>query len=208
VDPNDDDIAWILELRKFTPQDSWSWLEGGYIKSDAIRPELTDLFQELGVSFREIEQNGQWVVPAGEWIAAYRAATAKLYKRMHLRSLELSVMGPEPDMLATAPLLEKWTTVRYRGGVNCALIGYVSGHPRLGNRWTRTSRLCGLDPEQCWARTNSRWYRLGKRAAPEHLVEILGVKGRGLLGAALPVHEAVSRIERAQVQEGFRDDQS
>lgn len=206
MDPNEDDIAWIRELQKFTPQDSWSWLQGGYVKSDAIRPELTDLFRELGVSFSEMEQNGEWVVPAGEWMGAYRAATAKLYKRMYLRSLESAVTGPEPNMLATAPLLEKWTTVRDRSDVNCALIGYVSGHPLLSNRWIMTSRLCGLHPQKGWARTNSRWYKLGKCATPGHLVEVLGVKAKGLLGAALPIHDAISRTVWAQVREGFRDD--
>lgn len=208
MDPNDDDIAWILELQASAPLDSKSWIELGYIKSDTIGPELTDLFRELGVSFKETERNGQWVVPAGEWADACRVAIAKLFERMHLRSLELAVAGPKPDMLATAPRLEQWTTVRDRGGVNCALIGYVSDHPLLSNRWLRTSRLCGLDLEQNWARTNSRWYKLGKSATREHLVQILGAKGKGLLGATLPVHEAISRIAWAQVQGGFRDDHS
>ncbi|MEO9843780.1 MAG: DUF6634 family protein [Roseobacter sp.] len=208
MDHNDDDIAWILELQASAPLDSKSWFELGYIKSDAIGPELTNLFQELSVSFKEAERNGQPVISAGEWTGACRVATAKLFKRMHLRSLELAVAGPEPAVLATAPRLEKWTTVRDPGGVNCALIGYVSDHPLLSNRWLRTSRLCGLDLEQDWARTNSRWYKLGKCATPEHLVQILGNRGKGLLGAALPVREAISRTEWAQVQEGFRDDHS
>lgn len=206
MDPNDDDIAWLLELQSLAPLDSKSWLERGYIKRATIRPELIDLIWELGVSLKEAERDGQWVVLAGEWVGAYHAVTEKLYQRMRLRSLELAVEGPEPEVLATAPRLEKWTTVRERGDLDSALVGHVSGHPVLRNRWIRTSALCGLDPDQKWARTNSRWYALGRHATPEHLAQILGAKAKGLHGAAIPVHEVIARTERAQAREGFRND--
>ena len=206
MDPNDADIEWILELQSLAPLDSRSWLEEGYINSDAIRPDLINLFWELGVSLKEAERDGEWIIPASEWMGAYHAVTEKLYKRMRLRSLELAVEGPKPEMLATAPRLDKWTTVREQGGLACALIGYVTGHPVLSNRWIGTSALCGLDRDRKWARTNSRWYALGRAATPEHLAQILGAKAKGLQGAALPVHEAISMTERTQALEGFRDD--
>ncbi|KIC44867.1 DUF6634 family protein [Tateyamaria sp. ANG-S1] len=206
MDPNDADIEWILELQSLAPLDSKSWLELGYIGRVAISPELMNLFWELGVSLKEAERGGQWVIPAGEWVSAYHGVTEQLYQRTRLRSLELAVEGPKPEMLATAPRLEKWITVRERGDLASALVGHVSGHPVLSNRWIRTSALCGLAPDQRWARTNSRWYVLGRAATPEHLAQILGAKAKGLQGAALPIHEAISRTERAQAREGFRND--
>jgi hypothetical protein len=54
-----------------------------------------------------------------------------------------------------------------------ALTGFVAGHPRLGAMAIVTSPLWVLDPELCWARTLSRFYRLG---VPE--------------GGAIPVEDA------------------
>ena len=77
----------------------------------------------------------------------------------HLDALAQS--EPEPIMLADAPRIDRW----------CAavvddlpvLVGVVTGHPRLreGAR-TMTSPLIRIAPGEGWARTLSRYYRLGR----------------------------------------------
>ncbi len=70
--------------------------------------------------------------------------------------------GPDTAELAAAPILSGWR----RSLVPClepVLIGQVAEHPRLpGQRRVATSRLLALDPDRGWARTVSRWYRLGE----------------------------------------------
>lgn len=207
MDPNDADIAWILRLEAVAPLDSWSWLKQGSVPWNSIDQDMIGMLQELNVMFKIIETEEGWVVPAQEWADACRTAMQKLHRRMKLRSLELAANGPDNSKLQFAPTLEKWTTIQGRNDLSCSLIGHVSGHPILSIRWIRTSRLCGLDPDRRWARTTSRWYRLGRYAEPEHLSRILGPeKGRGILGAALPFHQALLRTEQEQAREGFRDD--
>lgn len=69
--------------------------------------------------------------------------------------------APDARALETAPLLSGWQ----RGTVPAhepVLFGRVEGHPCLpGPRTIATSRLLALDPVLGWARTSSRWYRLG-----------------------------------------------
>ena len=68
------------------------------------------------------------------------------------------VAPTEPDLEA-APLLDGW-----RPGVvwHEVLLGTVVDHPRLGTKPTiTTSQLFCLDLERGWARTWSRFYRLG-----------------------------------------------
>lgn len=73
----------------------------------------------------------------------------------------LAQAEPEAIHLAEAPSIDRW----------CAavvddlpvLVGVVTGHPQLrpGAR-TVTSPLLRIDPEAGWARTFSRYYRLGR----------------------------------------------
>ncbi len=78
--------------------------------------------------------------------------------RRSLAALEAGEAGPSPDDLAAVPLLNDWQTILMRG--SCCLAGEVSGHPRLQGSIT-TSALIVLDPDLTWARTMSRFYRLG-----------------------------------------------
>lgn len=65
-------------------------------------------------------------------------------------------------VLADAPVIDGW---RYLPYVTACLGGGVSGHPLLGDRPSiATSMLFALNPEGGWARTLSRWYRVGRRA--------------------------------------------
>jgi hypothetical protein len=66
--------------------------------------------------------------------------------------------------LEAAPTIDRWSfgLVPAR-----CIVGSVRGHPILGNRArVHTSELVLIDPEHGWARTWSRYYRLGTREEP------------------------------------------
>lgn len=68
---------------------------------------------------------------------------------------------PTDDELAEAPLLRRWTLARVPGDVGLALVGSVEGHPRLGDKPAIvTSELIAFCPDDGWAVTRSRVYRL------------------------------------------------
>lgn len=71
---------------------------------------------------------------------------------------------PSDEELANAPLLRRWSLARVQGDVGLALVGAVQGHPRLGDRpAVVTSELVAFCPDDGWAVTRSRVYRLAAR---------------------------------------------
>ena len=82
--------------------------------------------------------------------------------RCVVADMEALARGAHPGhaVLADAPLIDRWAigsrTTHCRTGV-------VAGHPVLGSdRLVRTSDLCILAPSHGYARTLSRFYRLGR----------------------------------------------
>lgn len=76
----------------------------------------------------------------------------------HMSSLSRDT--PAPEILQAAPLLDEWCAIHDCDTV--ILIGIVTGHPHIRNQGrARTSLLCQLHPEEGWARTWNRYYRLG-----------------------------------------------
>jgi hypothetical protein len=74
--------------------------------------------------------------------------------------------GELPKALASgedAPILDRW--ILGHRPVPC-LAGLSTGHPRLAgvNRAIATSDLWLMSEDRTWARTLSRWYRLGRPA--------------------------------------------
>ena len=67
---------------------------------------------------------------------------------------------PVEDLAGQAPVLDRW--VFGERPASC-LIGYSTGHPLLPGtgRLITTSDLCLISADGIWARTLSRWYRLG-----------------------------------------------
>lgn len=65
---------------------------------------------------------------------------------------------PVPEQLDDAPLLDNYEFVQ-RGTL--ALQGFVTGHPLVGTASVMTSDLHLFAPDLGWARTLSRFYRLG-----------------------------------------------
>lgn len=67
--------------------------------------------------------------------------------------------APTAADLAHAPLLVDWRMLLTWHGLSLA--GFVAGHPLLGTKTIATSPLWVLDLKLRWARTLSRFYRLG-----------------------------------------------
>jgi len=112
-------------------------------------------------------------------------------------ALDASETSPAPDTLATAPLLDPWQVVVSSRAPVAILLGSVTDHPRLPDGPVETSVLLALDPQGRWARTLSRWYRLGEpypEAAPsaEATALVIGAVAAGC--RALPLEEAVAFV--------------
>lgn len=78
-----------------------------------------------------------------------------------LRAIAAAEAGPSDADLAQAPVLSDWKAAISPGG-HVMLWGEVSDHPLLGTASITTSQLIAINPEAGWARTASRWYRLGR----------------------------------------------
>ncbi|MEH2562181.1 DUF6634 family protein [Bradyrhizobium sp. AZCC 2289] len=76
-----------------------------------------------------------------------------------------------PVVLQKAPLLTDWLPALTPQGVQ--LIGRVTGHPRLGDCAAVTTPLWFADPDGGWARSLSRFYRLGPPLDREDLRRVL-----------------------------------
>lgn len=82
------------------------------------------------------------------------------------RSAILAVLArasqdPTEGEFAAAPFLDKWEVVRDPFNY-MILYGRVAGHPTLRGPAIKTSPLLRLDAAAGWARTFSRFYRLGE----------------------------------------------
>lgn len=69
---------------------------------------------------------------------------------------------PGEAELADAPLLIDWAVEPLFDGL-VRLVGQVRGHPLIPDGWITTSPLLTADERAGWARTVSRYYRLGPR---------------------------------------------
>ncbi|QEU06990.1 DUF6634 family protein [Paracoccus yeei] len=78
-----------------------------------------------------------------------------------LRAIAAAEAGPSEADLAQAPVLSNWKAA-ISPDRHTMLWGEVTDHPLLGNASIHTSQLIAIDPEAGWARTASRWYRLGR----------------------------------------------
>ncbi|ADE85023.1 DUF6634 family protein [Rhodobacter capsulatus] len=78
----------------------------------------------------------------------------------------LAEAGPSATDLISAPTMHAWIGVQDTRFGGAILMGRPEGHPVCRGPVSHTSRLCGLDPDLTWARTMTRWYRLGVPADP------------------------------------------
>jgi len=72
--------------------------------------------------------------------------------------------GPSQGDLLNAPLLNPWRIDIWDG--HFRLYGACTGHPEIDDPFVTTSPLLALDPDRGWARTRSRWYRVGSDWQP------------------------------------------
>ena len=88
-----------------------------------------------------------------------------VYEQEHIaraRALLAGIeQGPTPKDLEAAPLLDLWQAAVAQSTGLPLLWGCVAGHPLLRDGWIHTSPLIALGTDLGWARTRSRWYRLG-----------------------------------------------
>lgn len=73
----------------------------------------------------------------------------------------LAGLTPSETLLADAPVIQGWSTVPYEA---ICLSGWVSGHPTIRTGPLVSSQVYMLDLDRRWARTLSRFYRLGTPA--------------------------------------------
>lgn len=91
-----------------------------------------------------------------------------------LDAIRAAERGPTDDDLASAPILDFWRVlIDRRPHPMPVLWGEVSGHPKLGTDMITSSRLVALNRDAGWARSVSRWYRLGRPFA-EFEAELAG----------------------------------
>jgi hypothetical protein len=80
-----------------------------------------------------------------------------------IRYLRTGGMPRSADLRA-APTIDQWS---YGLVPARCIVGSVCGHPILGDRARiHTSEIILIDPESGWARTWSRYYRLGAPEVP------------------------------------------
>ncbi|WJS83919.1 DUF6634 family protein [Paracoccus sp. TOH] len=104
-----------------------------------------------------------------------------------LRAIAAAEAGPSDADLAQAPVLSDWKAA-ISPDRHMMLWGEVTDHPLLGNASIHTSQLIAIDPEAGWARTASRWYRLGRSidALAAELAESLNGKKAEAIRFTLP----------------------
>lgn len=115
-----------------------------------------------------------------------------------------SALTPSAEDLAAAPLIDEWVAFRTMTG-RPLLLGKTTGHPSLGDTEISTSPVMTIDVEAGYARTQSRWYRLGRKMAdtqPEEIAKMRSmfvpmfriIEGDDLMAT---VQEERDRIEAA-----------
>jgi hypothetical protein len=78
-----------------------------------------------------------------------------------LAAKEDAERGPNEQDLLDAPTLNPWRIHQNHGSNVLYLYGRVQNHPTIKDEFLTTSPLLGFDHAAGWARTRSRWYRIG-----------------------------------------------
>lgn len=116
-----------------------------------------------------------------------------------LRAITAAEAGPSEADLAQAPVLSDWKAAISPCG-HIMLWGEVVYHPLLGTASITTSQLIAIDREAGWARTASRWYRLGRPldALEAELVKSLNEKEAAAIRFTLPGFHSIDDPELLQ----------
>lgn len=110
-----------------------------------------------------------------------------------LRAIAAAGAGPSDEDLAEAPILTEWAAAVSRRG-HVTLLGVVTGHPRLGTASITTSQVIAVDTNLVWARTASRWYRLGRSVSETEREAGKSSKGAKAAAYAMRIAQAGFRM--------------
>lgn len=123
-----------------------------------------------------------------------------------LGALSEAERGPTPEDLADAPYLNPYRLEDHGDGIQ-HLYGRVEGHPSIDDPYVTTSPVLAFDPDASWARTRSRWYRLGpdwqllepdKRGETIRVVQEYLASLRSLVIKELHANESTTAISDGQ----------
>ncbi|MEJ6391201.1 DUF6634 family protein [Gymnodinialimonas ulvae] len=204
MDPNERDLDLLQRLRSVRPLCAEGHDDDTVVSWDDLERGLQETFLTVAPEFEPTRIDGGLYVTAFEWVFAYEDIWRLITTRMRLRSLELAVTGPTAAELDCAPFLAGWVSVRSDGDTGAHLVGDVDAHPASIGPMIHTSPLCGIDPDAGWARTVSRWYRLGDRSTPTEFYRRWGKKAEGISAIAIETWEAQAICVAEQIEEGFR----
>jgi len=203
--PNSGELKLLETIRRCDPLVITDNDGASYAVAGSIPPEIHVALEQITAEVTYVDVGEKLSLPIENWVSCREKLIVELMTRMTRRSLELSKLGPSTAELDLAPTLSPWSSIldpTYGGAI---LIGAQVGHPTLRGKFINTSRLCGLDTEGAWARTSTRWYRLGDRANQQELGSIL--YGRVGLADALMLtpSEVQAYIKADQVSAGLSD---
>ncbi|MEI4488782.1 DUF6634 family protein [Frigidibacter sp. MR17.14] len=140
-------------------------LEAALNSPSGFHPDpLTRLPHALQTASRQAEPMSHCSPPINhidQQLRTNMPAQVKDFICLALRAIAAAEAGPDPFELANAPIIDLWQPMVTQRG-SPTLIGYASGHPRSGADTVRTSWLIAINREAGWARTISRFYRLGQ----------------------------------------------
>jgi hypothetical protein len=205
MDPNTEDLATLKLLKQTDPVLFPTAAGGFYALAGSIPPVVLEAFEALTPSVKYVKAQRAWCLTVGEWLSCRERLISKLMQRMKGRSLELGLTGASPGDLKQAPILSPWIAIQDPRCGGAILIGTQAGHPTLKGSLINTSRLCGIDPGKAWARTASRWYRLGHPATADNILRLLGPKVAALQHLALEFWQVQALIAEDQIYARLKD---
>ena len=194
MDPNAEDLYLIEALRRATPVMTTGSDGFCYALAKSIPLEVLKAIEGLAPSMIYIELSQGTGLPVADWLSSKERLISRLMTRMTRRSLDLGTRGPMSGDLDHAPSLSPWFPIcdtHYGGAI---LIGVQTGHPTLRGKVINTSRLCGLDADGVWARSATRWYRLGKIAERKDFTFDLSGKASLFEGHGISLSDAQASI--------------
>ncbi|TKD25154.1 hypothetical protein FBT96_03995 [Rhodobacter capsulatus] len=137
---------------------------------------LSDVPEALRAEF-ENWMNGKTTpaegVYAHDWYQFRQSVANRALHDAQRVARALAEAGPSATDLNAAPVLHEWIGLRDTRFGGAILMGRPEGHPVCRGPVSHTSRLCGLDPGLIWARTMTRWYRLGAPADPHEVLDYI-----------------------------------
>lgn len=169
MDPNEEDLRLLYALRQVKPKVVRDIVGTSYIHMTSIPPEVLTAINALPSDYFVAGNEEYQCLDRSDWLRCREQLLSELMKRMTRRSLELSLQGPKPEDLAHAPHLALWYPIRHPESGGAILVGVQTGYSSLDGHLINTSRLCGICTEGEWARTATRWYKLGELAKPTDL---------------------------------------